>query len=221
MTIEKFEKFYQSIQSSHELKRLGQHYLIKRDALEWTAKHLGIDDIDYYEFGVFKGKTFRYAQELFSEGSNFYGYDTFEGLPEEWICHIPWRDDLPKEPFRPNEKQSHNNFDLKGVAPDAGRGIFYKGLFQETIANSLKSHSHENKKVILIDCDLYSSTIVILSQLHSYLKTGDIIIFDEFGDLLNEYKAFEDYKSWFRREDSFQCIFRDDEQRLVFGFEVK
>ena len=48
-----------------------------------------------------------------------------------------------------------------------------------------------------IDCDLYSSTKTVLENFHSRIKTGTIIVFDEYfnypGWQEGEYKAFVEY----------------------------
>ena len=35
----------------------------------------------FYEFGVWRGEAFRYLIKTFKKG---YGFDTFEGIPEDW-----------------------------------------------------------------------------------------------------------------------------------------
>lgn len=46
--------------------------------------------------------------------------------------------------------------------------------------------------VVHLDADLYSSTLFILIHVLPRLKKGDILIFDQFGDCLHEFKAFID-----------------------------
>ena len=36
----------------------------------------------FYEFGVWKGEAFKYLIKSFKKG---YGFDTFTGLPEDWV----------------------------------------------------------------------------------------------------------------------------------------
>ena len=59
-----------------------------------------------------------------------------------------------------------------------------------------------------IDCDLYSSTITILENFHSRIKTGTIIVFDEYFNYPEwqegEYKAFTEYIE--RSDFSFEYI---------------
>ena len=219
MNIDHFNEFYNGLEAVPSLPLFDQHYKIKREALSILAKSLESEDIEYFEFGVFRGKTFRLAQELFSDNSNFFGFDSFEGLPEKWICHIPWRKDLPKEPFEPNSTQSHDNFNLDGVVPDSGKGVILKGLFQDSLPDFFSKYTSSRRKIFIIDCDLYSSTMVVLSHIHRHLKPGDLLFFDEYGDLLNEYRAFEVYKNTYYQQGTFKCILKDSCQKLVFVFE--
>ncbi|MBD2864789.1 hypothetical protein IDH45_22670 [Paenibacillus sp. IB182363] len=48
-----------------------------------------------------------------------------------------------------------------------------------------------------MDCDIYSSTVTIFENLHRFLGSGSVIIFDEYFNYPNwkehEYKAFKEY----------------------------
>lgn len=46
-----------------------------------------------------------------------------------------------------------------------------------------------------MDADLYSSTLFVLVTIAPMLKAGDIIIFDEFADVMNEFRALLDVMS--------------------------
>lgn len=49
--------------------------------------------------------------------------------------------------------------------------------------------------VFLMNADLYSSTLFVLTTMSRYLKSGDIIIFDEFNVPLHEFKAFHEWST--------------------------
>jgi hypothetical protein len=75
---------------------------------------------------------------------------------------------------------------------------FYQGLFQQTFPAFLKSYSSDNRKVIHMDADLYTSTLFVLTTLSPYLRKGDIILFDEFNVPMHEFKAFSEWvKSYY------------------------
>jgi hypothetical protein len=50
-----------------------------------------------------------------------------------------------------------------------------------------------NRNIIHFDADLFSSTLYGLTQLHPYLKPGDILMFDEFNVPAHEFRAFTAY----------------------------
>jgi len=137
--------------------------------------------IDYLEFGVAGGESFRSWLSLSKHAtSRFYGFDSFEGLPEDWMA------DRPK-----------GSFSMEGVAPavDDTRAAFVKGLFQETVDAFSRSFEARNKLVLHMDADLYSSTLYVLMNMNRHIKPGTMIIFDEFSarGFTDEYAAMEDY----------------------------
>jgi len=143
------------------------------------------EPINYLEFGVAGGSSFMWWLERnTNEQSRFWGFDTFEGLPEKW------------GPFFKKGDMSNDQRQL-----DDKRSSFVKGLFQDTMTKFLSGQKEiletPVRKVIHMDADLYSSTIFVLSQLYPFLKKGDIIFFDEFNVPLHEFRAFRDFTQAF------------------------
>jgi hypothetical protein len=133
-----------------------------------------IEEINYLEFGVFNGSSFLWwVEEIKNKDAKFYGFDTFDGLPENWGA------------FKAGE--------MEGGIPqlDDDRCIFIKGLFQNTLPNFLKSFDNNKKLVVHLDADLFTSTLFVLTSLAPYLKPGDIIMFDEFNVPNHEFFAFD------------------------------
>ena len=112
----------------------------------------------------------------YHDQSQFHGFDTFEGLPENWGYFF-------------------KNGDMNAAVPELtdARGHFYKGLFQETLVPFLAKGnvSLGKRKVIHLDADLFSSTLFSLSMLYPYLEKGDIIFFDEFNVPNHEFLAYK------------------------------
>lgn len=141
--------------------------------------------INYIEFGVATGQSFQWFMEQNKHSeSNFYGFDTFTGLPEDWGTF------------------KKGAFDNGNKVPDISdaRGKFYQGLFQQTVPVFLQEFKKEKRNVIMLDADLYSATLYALASMAPFLKKGDIIFFDEFAVPTHEFKAFTDFTQSFYLE---------------------
>ena len=144
-----------------------------------VASHYELDkkELLYMEFGVASGSSFFWWMKKNSHpGSVFRGFDTFEGLPEDWGGY----------------KKGAMAFDPAQVSDD--RAEFIKGIFQESLHGFIDSNKallQGKPKIIHMDAELFSSTIFVLSQLYPYLKKGDIIFFDEFNVANHEFLAFK------------------------------
>ncbi len=152
----------------------------KRNGMyEWVINKENLyETINYLEFGVAAGHSFIWwLDKNKNADSNFYGFDTFDGLPEDW------------GPFK---KGSFSNNNQVPVIND-NRGKFYTGLFQQTLPNFLKNFDNKKRNVIMMDADLYSATLYTLTMLSTYFKKGDIIFFDEFVVPTHEFKAYLDF----------------------------
>ncbi len=151
---------------------------------ERIIKSRGLDSaIDYLEFGVYRGDTMRWwLDHNKAADSRFIGFDSFRGLPENW------RDSFPK-----------GTFSTDGVTPDIDdtRCGFKVGWFHETLPGFVAEYRSVNRRVIHLDGDLYSSTLYPMTVLAGSLHPGDILIFDDFGGYLHQYRAMEDFFSAF------------------------
>jgi O-methyltransferase len=135
-------------------------------------------DINYLEFGVADGHSFNWwMTENNHPASCFYGFDTFTGLPED---------------FGPYKKGTFANSDNIPEIKD-GRGKFYQGLFQQTLPSFLKNFDNGKKNVVMLDADLYTATLFVLTSLAPFLKKDDIIFFDEFVVPTHEFMAYHQF----------------------------
>jgi len=136
--------------------------------------------VDYLEFGVYRGESISKWSSLNRHpDSRFFGFDSFEGLPEHW---------------RPGQAKGH--FDVGGAVPmiDDGRVTFVKGWFDATIPPFVQSFKAQHRLVIHVDADLYSSAMLVLLYFGPFMSKGTLIIFDEFYDRDNEFKALMDWQ---------------------------
>ncbi len=133
----------------------------------------------FYEFGVWMGDSFRYLMKSYKKG---FGFDTFEGLPEDW---------------RSVPKGSYSSF---GKVPDVPGGEFIVGEFDTTLPSFFAS---ERPKAALInlDADLYASTLSALKNARSIIDEQTVIIFDELiinqGWQQDEFKALNEFCALF------------------------
>lgn len=170
-----------------DLFRLKRNYNKRLDGFSFiTDKYkLNSQPISYFEFGVASGVSFEWwLKHVTHPDSLFFGFDSFEGLPEKWGC------------FFRKGAMAH---DVKQL--DDSRHHFVKGLFQNSMRNFMKEYKCilelERKKIILFDADLFSSSIYLLSQLYPYLRKGDVLIFDEFNVPNHEFYAMKIFQDCF------------------------
>jgi predicted O-methyltransferase YrrM len=134
------------------------------------------------EFGVGGGDSTRLlADHAAADGRVVHGFDSFEGLPEDWAGR--------------HEEKGH--YSLGGQLPTVpGNVTLHKGLFAETLPGFL-SNQDGPCAFLHIDCDLYSSATVVLDVLAPRIQPGTIILFDEYFNYPswrdNEHKAFREF----------------------------
>lgn len=136
------------------------------------------------EFGVFHGKSIRLLASMVNNDDNVDGFDTFEGIPEEW-------GDEPAGSYTAAAE-------IPERCPDNVR--FHVGLFADTLPGYVEStvESPETTPVRLInvDCDLYQGTVEIMDFLAPRIGPGTVIVFDEYlmtpTWVDDEYKAFQE-----------------------------
>jgi len=141
----------------------------------WHEYLSNITDGVALEFGVWNGRSINYMAEVRPKAS-FYGFDSFEGLPEDWIPGHPaghFRTDDSKIRWRENV-------------------TLVKGWFDQTVADFTASPTDSKKlQGIHIDCDLGSSTKTVLDGLtERILRDKPVLLFDEFYN----YRGFEDHE---------------------------
>ncbi|MES1219974.1 MAG: class I SAM-dependent methyltransferase, partial [Bacteroidota bacterium] len=168
-----------------------------------TCDPAGEVPVTYMEFGVASGASFRWwLSNLKHKDSTFYGFDTFEGLPENWGLFFKKGD------------MSHQVAEIND-----SRHQFIKGLFQETLGSFIKENAaelnSEKRKIVHLDADLFTATLFVLTQLAPYFHKGDILIFDEFSVPDHEFFALDIFqKSYYVKlkpltaiNNFYQCTF--------------
>ena len=134
----------------------------KEEVFDLLVREVANQQVLYLEFGVFRGKSMRYwSAALRNQKSYLHGFDSFEGLPEDWHIYAP-KGDLS------------TNGNIPEI--DDPRVQFFKGLFEETLPTYVLP-AHESL-VINLDADLYSSTIYVLNTLRKSIQPGTYLYFD-------------------------------------------
>lgn len=98
-----------------------------------------------------------------------HGFDTFKGLPETWS----------------GTQYGKGAFSQHGKLPPVSEFIeLHKGLFNETLPVFLQQIPETTPVAYAnIDCDLYSGTLQILTDLEKRFRVGSILHFHDFlGD---------------------------------------
>ncbi len=146
------------------------------------------------EFGVEKGLSITcLAQALQRQPTPrlVHGFDSFEGLPEDWA----------------GTAESRGAFDRRGQLPKTPANVkLHVGWFDATLPAFLAS-TDEKVALLHVDCDIYSSTKTIFDLLADRIKPGTVIVFDEYfnypGWRQHEYKAFQEFCAAHQRHYSY------------------
>lgn len=129
------------------------------------------------EFGVYTGESLRQIAVARGAGG-VYGFDSFEGLPEDWRSSV-----------------RAGAFALD-TPPDIDGAELVIGLFAETLPSFLDGHPGP-VAFLHLDADLYSSTRTVLEHIGPRLREGTVIVFDEYfnyaGWERHEHRAWREF----------------------------
>jgi len=143
---------------------------VKSSHLRYVAS-LGVPMGAWAEFGVWKGDSARYLLTLMPTNSKLHLFDSFEGLPTDWIPGYPAGIFACSPPVILDE-----------------RVRMHIGLFSDTLRGF-----EEPLGFVHVDCDLYASAVDVFTGVGKLLVPGTLIVFDEFH--LGESQAFSEWLS--------------------------
>lgn len=149
------------------------------------------------EFGVFQGRSLTVIAEA-REGREVYGFDSFEGLPED---------------YRPHVRRGAFALDRP---PHVEGAELVVGWFDDTLPAFLDTHPGP-VDLLHVDGDLYSSAVTVLALVGARLHTGSVVIFDEFfnypgWDDGGEFRAWEEYLERTAATVEYEAYTSNDEQ---------
>ncbi|MHA6782587.1 class I SAM-dependent methyltransferase [Pseudonocardia saturnea] len=150
------------------------------------------------EFGVFTGSTL--AIIAAARDGGVYGFDSFEGLPENW----------------------RSGFDTGAFAvdglPDVPGAELVVGLFADSLPGFLAAHPGP-VDLLHLDADLHSSTACVLDAVGPRLRPGSVVVFDEFfnypGWEQHEARAWREYVDAHGIAFRYEAFTHDNEQVVV------
>ena len=151
----------------------------QREIIKYAVENCSRQE-NYLEFGVATGRSINIIASFVPNGAKVYGFDTFEGLPEDWAGHSA---------ISGTFKQAKYPKVSKNV-------VLIKGLFEDTLPE-FKEQMLGGISFCHIDCDLYSSTRTILETVGEKLAAGSYILFDEYFNYpawrQHEWKAWKEF----------------------------
>jgi predicted O-methyltransferase YrrM len=148
------------------------------------------------EFGVYSGRTLGQIAAARPD-SPVYGFDSFEGLPEDW-----------RAGFRAG------TFAVEELPTVEGAELVV-GWFSDTLPAFLDSHPGP-VDLLHLDADLYSSTATVLELVGPRLRPGSVVVFDEYlnhpGWQDGEHRAWREFVAAHDVEFVYEAFTHDNEQ---------
>ncbi len=130
------------------------------------------------EFGVATGTTLAIIADTVADHRAVFGFDSFEGLPENW-----------RTGFAAGEFAQSPPRDIPGAT-------LLTGLFEDSLPGFL-AQNDDQIAFVHLDADLYSSTKTVLDLVAERLAPDAVLLFDEYfnypGWRRHEYRAFAEF----------------------------
>ncbi|GAB5449496.1 class I SAM-dependent methyltransferase [Gymnodinialimonas sp.] len=178
--VESFEHFKEHMEQSmlFRNKDKNREYAIKRAIGNEVADGL------YVELGVAGGDGCRlFGNMLKPHGLEMTGFDSFEGLEEDWTGMQSGRE--------------VGAFTQAGELPKVPDNVtLVKGWVQDTLPGYLEDTGKAPFAFVHMDMDTYTPTAYAMAAIKSRLRKGTVILFDELygypGWKHHEYKALQE-----------------------------
>lgn len=138
-----------------------------------------------FEFGVASGTATKWWANKNLSFAEWHGFDTFTGLPSPWI----------RGGVEVMEAGVFDQTHAKSELPEVNASYpfkWHKGLISESLLKADFAIPSDRQVIIFVDVDLYEPTKDVLLHFSKYLKSGDLIYFDEGFDPWNEGLALQE-----------------------------
>ncbi|HEY2205838.1 MAG TPA: class I SAM-dependent methyltransferase [Pseudonocardia sp.] len=150
------------------------------------------------EFGVFTGTTLKVIASACPE-REVYGFDSFDGLPEDW-------------------RLGFTAGAFHAEPPEVPGAELVVGLFSDTLPGFLREHPGP-VALLHLDADLYSSTRTVLDLVGPRLRPGSVVVFDEYfnypGWAEHEHRAWREFVDSSGVDFRYEAYTFDNEQVVV------
>lgn len=192
---------------------------------------------DYLEFGVYQGDSFATAyraihdkggrrssflnpspghQQGLKECPRFFAFDSFSGLPEGPAARHA---DYAPGAYACTQNEFTQNIVKLGVSPSDV--VVVPGFYDKTLTSQTKEqHRLRQAAIIMIDCDLYESTVPVLEFVTDLVGQGTILIFHDWfrfqgSPMCGEQRAC---REWLERNPHLELVefWREGPQALSF-----
>jgi O-methyltransferase len=197
---------------------------------------------DYLEFGVYRGDSFatayramhdqRRLRSSFLEKSpeyqrgkqpppRFFAFDSFSGLPDglgaRHADYAPGAYACSQDEFTRN---------IAGLGVDLDDVVIVPGFYDKTLNRTTKEkHGLRRAAIVMIDCDLYESTVPVLDFLTDLVDQGTILIFHDWFRFRGSPKCGEQQacREWQERNPHLELIeyWREGPQAVSFLVNLK
>ena len=169
---------------------------LAREDRRWSTMCEAIEYINYekipgdiLEFGVFTGVSLALltkAQSIDPKGvtRRIVGFDAFEGLPASIDVHARWRrgDCTTINGWHPfltaGERVTSETVKQLFVACGLPAPELEVGWFVDTLPHVIPTR-YSQAALLHIDCDLYESTLQVLTAVSPALQDGTLVLFDD------------------------------------------
>lgn len=136
---------------------------------------------DYFEFGMFEGRTFLHARRLKRlhnrSDIHLWGFDSFCGLPE--VSSDKENEIWSTGQFACSESDIRATLSAHGI--EEREYTLVPGFYDQSLNDAQHAvMAGRTAAIVYIDCDLYESTVPVLNFIERYLVNGTIVCFDEF-----------------------------------------
>lgn len=192
---------------------------------------------DYLEFGVFRGASFADAyrsleknrgivrsavkqtpamKSWLNQPPRYIAFDSFAGLPPGEAAR---QADYEPGAYACSESEFRANISAAGV--DMSRVITVPGMYDQSLTQELKARiGLKQAALVMIDCDLYESTVPVLDFITDLVGQGTILIFHDWFRFKGspEHGEQRACREWLARNPQLELIeyWREGPQAMAF-----